>query len=75
MSLASSRSVALQPGEGHALSFWGQELTFKVRGHDTGGAYATSEFSSPPHLPAPPPHLHTNGDECVYVLDGVLRQR
>ena len=66
------RSIALQTGEGHSLSFWGQDLTFKVRGRDTGGAYAIFEFSLPPHLPAPPPHLHTNGDECVYVLEGVL---
>ena len=72
MSPASS-SVALQPGEGHSLSFWGQDLTFKVRGQDTGGAYAIFEFTLPPHLPAPPLHLHTNCDECVYVLEGVLK--
>ena len=71
MNLPSS-SVALEPGEGESLSLWGQEITFKVRGKDTGGAYAIFEFTSPPHLPAPPPHLHTNCDECVYVLEGVL---
>ena len=71
MSLASS--VALQPGEGHSLSFWGQDLTFKVRGQDTGGVYAIFEFSLPPHLPAPPLHLHTNCDECVHILEGVLK--
>ena len=72
MSLA-SRSVALQPGEGYSLSFWGQDLTFKVRGQDTGGAYAIFEFTLPPHLPAPPLHFHDNCDECVYILGGVLK--
>ena len=30
------------------------------------------ELSVPPNSMVPPPHSHTNSEECVYVLDGTL---
>jgi mannose-6-phosphate isomerase-like protein (cupin superfamily) len=27
---------------------------------------------APPPAPGPPPHIHEDADECVYVLDGTL---
>src|SRR5260370_5923829 len=31
------------------------------------------ELSVPPGSNVPPPHSHTNNEECVYVLEGTLR--
>ena len=31
------------------------------------------ELTVPPNSIVPPPHSHTNNEECVYVLDGTLR--
>ena len=31
------------------------------------------ELSVPPNSNVPPPHSHTGNEECVYVLEGVLR--
>jgi uncharacterized cupin superfamily protein len=31
------------------------------------------ELEVPPNAMVPPPHSHTLNEECVYVLDGVLR--
>lgn len=31
------------------------------------------ELSVPPNANVPPPHSHTASEECVYVLEGVLR--
>ena len=31
------------------------------------------ELTVPPGSNVPPPHSHSNNEECVYVLEGVLR--
>lgn len=31
------------------------------------------ELTVPPGSNVPPPHSHSNNEECVYVLDGILR--
>ena len=31
------------------------------------------ELTVPPRSNVPPPHSHSNNEECVYVLDGTLR--
>jgi quercetin dioxygenase-like cupin family protein len=33
------------------------------------------ELSVPPGSNVPPPHSHSNNEECVYVLEGTLRYR
>ena len=33
------------------------------------------EMKVPARVPAPPPHSHPNNEECIYVLEGVLRYR
>jgi uncharacterized cupin superfamily protein len=38
-----------------------------------GGDMGVFELNVPPNSNVPPPHSHTNNEECVYVLDGVLR--
>lgn len=38
-----------------------------------GGGMGIFELSVPPKANVPPPHSHTANEECVYVLEGVLR--
>lgn len=38
-----------------------------------GGGMGVFEMTVPPASNVPPPHSHSNNDECVYVLTGKLR--
>jgi uncharacterized cupin superfamily protein len=48
------------------------EIRYLVDGADNGGL-GLFEMKVPPGAHVPPPHSHTNNEECVYVLEGVLR--
>lgn len=48
------------------------EIRYLVEGADKGGL-GVFEMTVPPGAHVPPPHSHSNNEECVYVLDGVLR--
>jgi quercetin dioxygenase-like cupin family protein len=37
------------------------------------GSLGAFELTVPPASNVPPPHSHTRNEECVYVLEGVLR--
>src|SRR5262245_39639636 len=37
------------------------------------GSLGVFEVTIPPGSNVPPPHSHLHNEECVYVLDGVLR--
>jgi len=50
------------------------EIRYLVDGARQGGL-GVFEMSVPPGANVPPPHSHTENEECVYVLDGVLRYR
>jgi quercetin dioxygenase-like cupin family protein len=52
-------------------SYWllGDTVTFKLRGHQTGGKYSVWEIKAPSQS-GPPSHYHTNLEESFYVLDG-----
>jgi len=39
------------------------------------GTMGIFELSVPPGSNVPPPHSHSNNEECVYVLEGTLRYR
>ena len=43
--------------------------------HDgtASGGMGVFEMTIPPGSNVPPPHSHSNNDECVYVLEGMLR--
>jgi oxalate decarboxylase/phosphoglucose isomerase-like protein (cupin superfamily) len=49
-----------------------QQITFKVKGSDVGGAYSIREGILPP-FSGPPLHIHENADEVFEVLEGTLR--
>jgi len=37
------------------------------------GTLGVFELQVPPGSNVPPPHSHSNNEECVYVLEGTLR--
>ena len=39
----------------------------------TSGGMGVFELTIPPESNVPPPHSHSKNDECVYVLEGMLR--
>ncbi|HEX9038779.1 MAG TPA: cupin domain-containing protein [Ktedonobacterales bacterium] len=46
---------------------------FTLSGDETGGRYSLTEFTmAPPPAPGPPPHIHEDADEAIYVLEGML---
>jgi len=47
-------------------------IHYLIDGTATGGM-GVFELSVPPNSNVPPPHSHTANEECVYVLEGVLR--
>jgi uncharacterized cupin superfamily protein len=47
-------------------------IRYLIDGAATGGL-GVFELSVPPNSNVPPPHSHTGNEECVYVLEGVLR--
>lgn len=48
------------------------EIRYLVDGAQNGGL-GVFEMKVPPGAHVPPPHSHTGNEECIYVLDGVLR--
>ena len=47
-------------------------IRYLIDGSATGGL-GVFELSVPPSSNVPPPHSHTDNEECVYVLEGLLR--
>ncbi|MEJ2345255.1 MAG: cupin domain-containing protein [Gammaproteobacteria bacterium] len=48
------------------------EIRYLVDGAKTGGL-GLFEMTVPAGAPVPPPHSHSNNEECIYMLEGVLR--
>jgi uncharacterized cupin superfamily protein len=66
MSLGSSSSA-------HESIMIGQlSIRYLIDGSAAGGM-GLFELGVPPNSNVPPPHSHTRNEECVYVLEGVLR--
>jgi quercetin dioxygenase-like cupin family protein len=47
-------------------------IQYLIDGTATGGM-GVFELTVPPSSQVPPPHSHTHNEECVYVLEGMLR--
>jgi len=56
-------------GDGEQVSLGGVDITFKIDGQTTGGAFSVCETSAEPGRLIPP-HLHETEDEYSYVIDG-----
>ncbi len=63
------RPVVVPPGEGNLMHVMGEQITCKVAGEDSDGTYSIIEEVSPPGG-GPPPHVHHETDEILYVLEG-----
>lgn len=50
----------------------GQQVTIKISGSASGGAYSLIEFSHAPGAPGLPAHLHRDHEEAFYVIEGQL---
>jgi quercetin dioxygenase-like cupin family protein len=48
------------------------KITYLIDGTMSGGM-GMFELTIPPGSNVPPPHSHSKNDECVYVLEGILR--
>lgn len=55
-----------------AIKVGQMEIRYLVDGAQSGGL-GLFELKLPPGAHVPPPHSHTDNEECVYVLEGVLR--
>jgi quercetin dioxygenase-like cupin family protein len=61
--------LVLPPGAGERIWITGDTMQFKATAAETHGAYILIENIAPPGS-GPPPHVHKNEDETLYVLDG-----
>ena len=68
---ATERNIVLRPGEGKTISVPGHEITHKLRGEDTGGAFSLLEVDM--YGGGPPQHVHKTVDETFYVLEGEVK--
>lgn len=68
-SVPSTAGFLLSPSDGQKIWITGDTLWFKATSAETSGAYTVIEVISLPGN-GPPPHLHENEDESIYVIDG-----
>ena len=54
------------------IQIGGISIRYLIDGAATGGM-GVFELSVSPNSNVPPPHSHTDNEECVYVLEGKLR--
>jgi mannose-6-phosphate isomerase-like protein (cupin superfamily) len=57
---------------GTTIGAIGLDITMKTNGDSTHGAYSLFEYSIPPGVDGPPPHVHTREDESFICLAGRL---
>ncbi len=57
---------------GEAIKLGKLEVRYLVDGAATGGL-GVFELTVPPGAIVPPPHSHTDNEECIYMLEGALR--
>lgn len=59
-------------GDGERIELGPNEVTIRLSGDDTGGAFSLCEYTAPPDGPSPPPHVHRVTDEGFHLLEGTL---
>ena len=70
-STAASAPIALAPGEGDPLWFFGGLTTIKAGSAQTAGRVAVTENLAP-RGSGSPLHIHRREDECFFVIEGEL---
>lgn len=59
----------VKPSEMKVLEAFGDRVTFRLTGRETGGKYTAFLVETPPGG-GPPPHSHDREDEWFHVLEG-----
>lgn len=67
-----SEALALQPGDGRDFRIGQMQMTIKEDGEHTAGQVVILEMAVPSGAASPPAHLHRQGGESWYVLEGEL---
>jgi quercetin dioxygenase-like cupin family protein len=63
----------MQPQEQPVLNFGQLEIRYLIDGTVTGAGMGMFELTVQPGARVPPAHSHSNNEEIVYVLEGMLR--
>lgn len=63
----------MQASERNLIKVGQLEIRYLQDGVETGASSGMFELTVPPGAKVPPAHSHTNNEEIVYVLEGVLR--
>jgi quercetin dioxygenase-like cupin family protein len=63
----------MQPQAQPAIAIGGLEIRYLMDGTVSGAGVGMFELTVQPGARVPPAHSHTNNEEIVYVLEGVLR--
>jgi quercetin dioxygenase-like cupin family protein len=63
----------MQPQEQPVLNFGQLEIRYLIDGTLSGAGMGMFELTVQPGARVPPAHSHSNNEEIVYVLEGVLR--
>ena len=66
-----AEKIIVESSDGRIVSFLGNEITFKIQGGQTSGAFSIIEGLYPPGN-FTPPHRHEKTDEVGYILEGEL---
>ena len=67
--VSATAGFVLPPSDGEKIWIAGDTLWLKATSAETDGAYTVIEIISLPGS-GPPPHVHENEDESMYVIDG-----
>ena len=65
--------MAVQPQEQPVIKIGNLEIRYLMDGTQSGAGVGMFELTVAPGARVPPPHSHTDNEEIVYVLEGVLR--
>ncbi|HVC21871.1 MAG TPA: cupin domain-containing protein [Candidatus Dormibacteraeota bacterium] len=61
-----------EPGQGRTFTVGTSRVVVKVQDGEPAAAFSLIEWSIPPGAPAPPRHIHHEGSETFFVLEGEL---
>ena len=71
--MTAANGVLRTQGQLESVVLGPNRVSFPIGAPDTGGDYSLTDFTmAAPPAPGPPPHVHEDSDECVYVLDGLV---
>lgn len=70
-SASMAEAILMHPGEGRRIEAGPMSLRIIEDGSHTSGTHAVLEFTFPGEF-SPPPHVHNQHEEVIYVLEGEI---